>query len=259
MVKNHHPEKTESLGEFLLRARKEKQLTLTDIAAETRIPATTLRAMEADDRTVLPAEAFARGFYVLYARALDLDTEDVLRRYDEQSGTNSDTDHSPRPLQHEKKINSMATGSAGNHASFVGIALLLIVAVVALTCFYFSWNPATFLSEKLRDMQKPDSTATQREGQIHRPADPGNGTTQPPTATSSLLTANFAGDTTVTISIDDNFPEKMHIAAGSTHSWHADQTMTLILPRTAAVSLLYNGSPLPLPEPVGDFITITLP
>ena len=65
----------ESLGMLLRKLRLERSLDISDVAEETKIPPATIRAMEADDYSSLPALAFARGFYAIYSEMLNLDQE----------------------------------------------------------------------------------------------------------------------------------------------------------------------------------------
>ena len=84
MTEEQEKEAVESLGEYLQRLRKEKNLSFEEVLRETRIPPKSLQAMEENDYESLPADAFARGFYMLLARCLDLDSAAVLERYDSE-------------------------------------------------------------------------------------------------------------------------------------------------------------------------------
>lgn len=59
-----------SAGERLRRARERRGLSLTDLAARTRIDQRFLRGIEDADYTGFPARLFAVGFARNYARAL---------------------------------------------------------------------------------------------------------------------------------------------------------------------------------------------
>jgi len=253
MVDHKQTEHTESLGEFLLRHRKEKKLTTEDIVTETRIPIKTLQAMEANQFEDLPAEAFARGFYSLLAKHLELDTEEILERFTNERGNKSLTQQSSPPLTQGKQVNTMAAKpSILAPGPFMGLTLVLLALTVAGLCWHFSWNPATFLSEKLRNLQKPSVTETlqQSEGE--------NGTNIPP-GTKYLLSVDFLDNTTAIVSIDNNVPKNEIFSKGSSHSWHAQEAVTLILPESAKVVLFLNGSQMDIPAPEGGFITLNLP
>ena len=80
------PEQTETLGSLLRRARQDKRVALEVAAKDTRIHATTLKALEEDVRDELPAEVFTRGFIKIYAQYLGLDPDAMLRLYLQRRG-----------------------------------------------------------------------------------------------------------------------------------------------------------------------------
>jgi len=74
------PETTFS-GALLKRAREASGIELQDIAAQTKISAVYLRAIEGDDFGALPAAVYVRGFLVQIARVLKLDPSQVSKSY----------------------------------------------------------------------------------------------------------------------------------------------------------------------------------
>jgi cytoskeletal protein RodZ len=66
-----------SVGETLKRARLEQGLDLSTVAAQTKISARYLEAIESDDRKRLPSGFFYKSFVEQYARALSLDTQEI--------------------------------------------------------------------------------------------------------------------------------------------------------------------------------------
>lgn len=78
---NPTPAVTETLGALLRRARLDKRVALEVAAKDTRIHATTLKALEEDARDELPAEVFTRGFIKIYAQYLGLDPDEALQIY----------------------------------------------------------------------------------------------------------------------------------------------------------------------------------
>jgi cytoskeleton protein RodZ len=59
-----------SVGETLKRARQEQGLDLSAVAAQTKISAKYLEAIESDDRKTLPSGLFYRCFVEQYAKSL---------------------------------------------------------------------------------------------------------------------------------------------------------------------------------------------
>ncbi len=66
-----------SVGETLKRARLEQGLDLSTVAAQTKISARYLEAIESDDRKILPSGFFYKSFVEQYARSLSLDTQEI--------------------------------------------------------------------------------------------------------------------------------------------------------------------------------------
>ncbi len=56
-------------------------MSLEELSRATRVPASSVERIEADQYDELPGEVFVRGFLRSYARAVGLDADDVLARY----------------------------------------------------------------------------------------------------------------------------------------------------------------------------------
>jgi transcriptional regulator with XRE-family HTH domain len=72
-----------TLGEYLRTAREAKDIDIRDAAQQTRISINYLKALEDEDFAKLPGEVFVRGFLKNYARFLNLDQNEALKRYAE--------------------------------------------------------------------------------------------------------------------------------------------------------------------------------
>jgi cytoskeleton protein RodZ len=68
------------IGEELRAAREAQGLSIDQVAAETRIPARHLSAIEAEDFAALPARTYAIGFTRTYARSVGLDSTAMAER-----------------------------------------------------------------------------------------------------------------------------------------------------------------------------------
>jgi cytoskeletal protein RodZ len=145
-----------SVGDFLRDTRGKQGLDLDAIADETKISMKNLRAIEAGDFSALPAEAFTRGFYTLYAKALSLDPEHVLKRYTaEKPPQSKSASKSSARNDQAQDVSHMAARPSSLPLAIVGLALLFLLLAGGFLSWYFSWNPATFLSQKLRSLQGP--------------------------------------------------------------------------------------------------------
>lgn len=247
MTEELYTEYIETLGEYLRRCRKELDLSLEDVKNTTKIPVETLQAIESDDYQSLPADTFARGFYMLYAKCLRLDTDALLLRYDEERSSRPKQEPLQPPTRHEKDINTMASPAMAP-ALRVILVVLVALTIIGSLCYYYSFNPIEYISTQVQEMLHPTSTAENNDR-----------TTLMEGAEQHLLTINFLTKTTVTMAIDDGLPEQQQFVAGTTQSWQADTAFSLILPQAAEIELFLDGSRLDLPPPEKGFIRLTLP
>lgn len=246
----------ENLGNYLVRMRREKNISFEELLGETKIPKKTLLAIESNDFSQLPPDAFARGFYVLYAKNLQLDHTTILSRYERERQGTIGRSHHRATKQPGQQVNTMAARPSMKTGSTIGFSLVILIAFVSFLSWYFSWNPATFLSEKLRSFQVSGSDVTTLGSST--------GGVQKNSAESKIesqyfLTVDFLEDTTITISVDDGLPEKEAYAKGSTRIWYADSSITLIMPETAQVTIFFNGKQVDLPKEQDGLISLLLP
>lgn len=73
----------ELLGSYLKAQREMRQVDIRAISDETKIAVNWLQVIEGDMWDELPGRTFARGYAKAYAKALGLDMEEVLSRYDQ--------------------------------------------------------------------------------------------------------------------------------------------------------------------------------
>ena len=75
---------TGNLGSRLRQQRESQHITLSDIAAATKIQASFFEGLERDDISRWPAGIFRRAFVRAYADAIGLDPEAVCREFVER-------------------------------------------------------------------------------------------------------------------------------------------------------------------------------
>jgi len=82
----------ETVGEYLKRERKLREITLQEVAEGTKISIRSLESIEANRFADLPAEVFLRGFVRSYAAYIGIDPEDaILRLEDDMAKPESDS------------------------------------------------------------------------------------------------------------------------------------------------------------------------
>jgi len=146
-----------TVGNLFRQTRLELGLELENIADETKITMTNLKAMEEDNFDSLPPEAFARGFYSLYAKKLNLDPREILHSYAQEKAHHPKAKEQPSPPPNKlaPQVRNLARRPTAMHLSYTGLIIIFLLLTGAFLSWYFSWNPASYLSEQLKTFRKP--------------------------------------------------------------------------------------------------------
>jgi transcriptional regulator with XRE-family HTH domain len=75
-------EEKESLGRYLKREREFRNISLREVAKNTKVKEHLLKAIEEDRYASLPSSTYVKGFLLSYAKYIGLDPNDVLLRYE---------------------------------------------------------------------------------------------------------------------------------------------------------------------------------
>ncbi len=81
------------IGEVLERARVRRRLDIETVAAQTKIRAKYLRALETEDWETLPSTAYAKGFLRTYAQLLGLDADALVDEYRRRVEVGAEPEH----------------------------------------------------------------------------------------------------------------------------------------------------------------------
>jgi len=264
----------EPFGKYLKKAREKKKLSLEQIASQTRIQETHLRALESEDFASLPAKVFAKGFVRAYAKALDLNEEETLQRFLETSCSFYEQIQ-PEPPHVQVRLEVA-------HPSIVNWKLVVIVAAVIAIGALWSWLPQQqeapiALSEpEVSSPQEPippafspeesvlpvtpvDSVLTQPSPPTPVPTTPMPKPTPPPTVKSVLPTSPIPSreETTadgahileieatqltwVVVQSDQQTPNEALLQPGHRTTWKANKQFLLTLGNAAGVVIRLNG------------------
>ncbi|TAK89044.1 helix-turn-helix domain-containing protein [Patescibacteria group bacterium] len=121
--------KAKPLGEILRQARTDKGLSLAEVEQATRIRGKYLTALEQGDYQTLPHLAYTKGFIQSYAELLEIDSQPLVERYQEELG------------QHQPQLgHPMGSISLGSTISPRKITLAVITLVVLMVVGYFFWQ-----------------------------------------------------------------------------------------------------------------------
>ncbi|MBM9519925.1 helix-turn-helix domain-containing protein [Desulforhopalus vacuolatus] len=144
------------IGDKLRAARITQGLLLAEIARKTRISRTNLIAMEESRYADLPATPFCRGFYRMYARMVHLDPDNTACLFESERARSPERKNTftlDFGSMHED-VEAMAERPSLLIFTSIGMIIFILLAFFAFLCWFFSWNPASFLSQKLRSFDE---------------------------------------------------------------------------------------------------------
>lgn len=129
-------------GQILKQTRIKKNLSIDQVAKETKIRPVYLRALEEDDYQKLPSSTSARGFIKNYAEFLDLSSAEIIavfrRDFDEKKGRKIS------PLGLVESITKPKFTWTPKTTTIVVIAIFVLLFVFYLIWQYFSLTSAPY-------------------------------------------------------------------------------------------------------------------
>ncbi len=117
---------TESVGDLLQHARRERGMSLDGVARSTRISMAQLESIERGHYDELPGETYVRGFVRSYAKSVGLDADQALVTYASECRSAETTLHAVQKSTPKKSrsVGLLVVGSI--------FLLLLVVATLAV-------------------------------------------------------------------------------------------------------------------------------
>ncbi len=151
-------------GELLKAERIKRDLTVQDIAQALKLSARTITLIEAGDLEQLPSKTFVRGFVKGYADYLKIDSDIVMKQFQEEMGTTHPVPKTPPPGMRPESKKTLAPSVSDNHLSKRNIIYFSVVTVlvllVILTNKIISHYQNEVIAESISQNQTPaDSSA----------------------------------------------------------------------------------------------------
>lgn len=147
------------LGEILRVQREKRGITLDQAAGDTRIREKFLKALEDGDYMSLPGAVFTKGFLRNYAEYLDLNTEELIRLFQQERGMSA-----PEPARRFEPMKPiMKRPFTFTPAVFVPVAVL---AAVLLFVGYLYYQFTSFAVAPALDVFEPATDAIAQDAQF---------------------------------------------------------------------------------------------
>jgi cytoskeleton protein RodZ len=246
------------VGAHLRQLREARGVSLEEIARATRITASYLHALEADDYASLPVPVFTRGFIRAYCQALGEAPDQLLALYDHRGDVSDPVPApAPAPAPAAPRVASPSRPAMEppprNRGPVLVSFVLLVVLGLALFAVTLVLQSSRESTADRHEMRTPVATA--------RPADTAAAGTPPAPAMAAApaagapaapqrpggyrLVARALEPTWMRVRTDDGKTTEETIPAGQTREWFSSGPFTLTVGNAGGVALELNGRALP--------------
>ncbi|MCU0603553.1 MAG: helix-turn-helix domain-containing protein [Desulfobacterales bacterium] len=239
-----------SFGRYLQAIRTGREIGLEQVAEETRIAASTLKAIEDEDFDRLPPDVFLRGFLRAYAKTVGADPDEAVRRYDARL----------RLLQPSAAAGQALSETRPWLRGKLAVALVLLAGLVAATLVgYQQWrreppeaSPAPPAVSADAAAAPPSAAAAPSSSEaVKRP--------QMPATSKHVLTVTAQEDSWVKVSIDQGTPSEHTLKAGAQVKLEGQNGFNLLIGNAGGVRLSLDGKPVQVPGKRGEVVNLHLP
>ena len=255
-----------SFGRYLQEARLAQRIRLADLSRTTCIGIDNLVRLENDDLAHLPAEVFVVGYIRTYARAVDADPQEALRRY-------------RICLEHKQKAAEWAARRARASRRFwprLGLAVLVLAGLIATTIHFLAPNTpvpgggaAPHVPVDLPSAGATDDSIAEAPSAAEVPADDAL-VPQKAEAEAAKPSVSNGGhryqldiwavkDLWLKAIVDDQKAQVYKLKKGDTLHLEALTGINLLIEDSAGVELTLDGAALAIPGKAGQIVNLEIP
>jgi cytoskeletal protein RodZ len=247
-------------------SREGKHISLTDVSSATKIQLKYLRAMEEGDFTFLP-EPYVRAFIRDYARAVQLDPEATIARYEaivkapEQSVEEAQPQYKDSAqvslVQHEIprqtpeilrphgfRFRDVLSNQISKKKWLPVVAFILLVVVVALVASITGNGRKEHVSETPFEQIVKEKERPPTERSTGALASAVSSTTSRSYSDSLILEGRTSQDVWVRLVIDEGLPKEYLFGPKEVQTWKAKANFRLSLGNAGGITFRLNGKDL---------------
>jgi len=276
-------EKLREIGTYLRRLRKEQSISLEQIAADTYIRTSLLRALEEAKEESLPEPVYIQGFIRRYADSLGLDGTALAMTFPIELPPIDLSDQllNAEVIGGKKEVNNDAESSLEESASLLEkfslpslpekfsipsipyLPYILVGTVVALgSIFYLLNRPQTSPSTvKEKQIQNTVTRATPKSNPDSPTSSTPSATTMQPVAatpTPFQVTAQFQDDSWIRVTVDGKVQFEGILSKGTQQSWNAKEKIVIRAGNAGVVRVSINNQEAKSLGEVGKVAEVTL-
>lgn len=243
------------IGDILRQEREKQNLTVQDIERETSIRALYIEALEQGEYDKLPGEVYAKGFIKNYANFLELDGDDMVKKFVMEISPATITPDENKsvpeksiakvtaetPAENPAAVKTRAQRRSESNADSEDDKKKYLVAAAAALIFLiggliFAFGGGDENSVAQQEVTQP--VETQQE--VPPPAEPQQiAQVIPPSGVN--LQATFSGDCWTQVAVDGVVVFEGMINAGQVFDWNGTQNVNVVLGNAGAANFVKNG------------------
>jgi len=236
----------DSLGEKLRKAREEREVSISEVAEQTRISALYLEAIERDDYRPLPGGIFNKGFVKSFAKYVGVDEAEALQDYAKIAASQEGED-----LEEVDRYKPEVLTDDRSGPSFIPTIIFAVVILGLL-----AWGVMLLVNY----FQGPSSVGGATNAEAAANENPANSNVAPektpiPPIDKIKLTITTSTDALSVQTTIDGQTGAVTIPAGSSWDATGDESVKVVyykgLAETIQISL--NGQKLETPLPPSDY------
>jgi cytoskeletal protein RodZ len=237
-------------GQYLQAARLARQISLDQLARETRISPAALLAIDHEDLDRLPPDVFLKGFLRAYAAGVGADGEEAVRRYEN--------------FLDRRKVLALREKGPRKDQKGVGLTVSIVLGLLAILIL-------GSLSIYRYASQRPDGDSNPSTGRSAGaelrpleaarlqpsagPATEGRSAAAP----KYVLSVSAKEDSWIKVVIDNGTPAEHALKAGDRLKMEAQVGFNLLIGNAAGVVLNLDNKMVPVPGKRGEIVNIHLP
>jgi len=229
------------IGETFKQARKERGLSLEEIAEKTKIRRRYLEAIEEENFRLLPGRVYVKGFLRSYAKFLGLNPEPLVALYEERyPGEQPAAVAAEVPVRKEKKVHSR-----GKPLIYVFLAAVLCLVAFGL----YAWRTGTLSSPAPDDAQAsrnadgrdlPEQVYAPPDQPLFPPVSPGLEDNAPPQGISLVLDV-VQDSCWMRVVVDGETKFEGELTARQTRTFSGKERIKVKLGNAGVVQVQVNG------------------
>lgn len=237
-----------SFGQYLQASRLEKQISLEKISEETRIGLGMLKLIEKEEYDKLPGEVFVKGFLRAYARVIDVDGEEAVRRYESK-------------LNVVHTLNGSETESVTSNSGWLWKLLLVFVVYFALIFVIvgglafvkdYAFRQAALESQPIGEGSAITNTQSPEQSESEKDSEESD-------SDKYFLHITAREDTWIKIIIDNGESREYKLASGDRLELEASTNFNLLIGNAAGIKVTLNDKTIPIFGKSGEIVNLNLP